>query len=66
MYEAKNACGTGKCNTANKSIGCTVTQCKYHCNSENYCSLDKIQVVTHESNPTMSQCTDCSTFEPKN
>ena len=65
MYEAKNACGTSKCDTANKSIGCTVTQCKYHCSGENYCSLDKIQVVTHESNPTMSQCTDCSSFAPK-
>ena len=66
MNNTTNSCGSKKCDTANKAIGCTVSQCKYHCDSENYCSLDKIQVVTHESNPTMSQCTDCSTFEPKN
>ncbi|MBR2404028.1 MAG: DUF1540 domain-containing protein, partial [Clostridia bacterium] len=32
------------CN-ANKSIGCTVKQCAYHCGKENYCSLDKINVA---------------------
>ncbi len=50
---------------ANHAIGCTVTQCRYHCNQENYCSLDSIQVGTHESNPTMEQCTDCMSFEMK-
>ena len=50
---------------ANKSIGCTVTQCAHHCGKDNYCSLSKIQVVTHESNPTMSQCTDCASFKTK-
>ena len=65
MNNATNSCGSKKCDTANRSIGCTVTQCKYHCDSENYCSLDKIQVVTHEGNPTESKCTDCATFMPK-
>ena len=51
---------------ANKAIGCTVTQCKHHCCGENYCSLNKIEIVTHEANPTVSQCTDCSSFAPKN
>ena len=50
---------------ANQSIGCTVTQCKHHCETQNYCSLDKIMVCTHESNPTMKQCTDCDSFELK-
>lgn len=50
---------------ANKSIECTVTQCRNHCNAENYCSLDKIKVGTHECNPTMDQCTDCLSFEKK-
>lgn len=48
---------------ANKAIQCTVQQCKNHCSSENYCALDSILVGTHESNPTMDQCTDCKSFE---
>lgn len=54
------------CSKANHSIGCSVTQCKYHCESENYCSLEAIQVGTHEQNPTQSKCTDCESFEVKN
>lgn len=50
-------------NNANKSIGCTVTQCEYHCNGENYCSLEKINVGTHEQNPTEVKCTDCESFK---
>ena len=52
------------CN-ANKSIECTVQQCAHHCQGENYCSLDKILVGTHEQNPTMDQCTDCKSFRKK-
>ncbi len=64
--EYKNGCcGTDKCDIANKSIGCTVTQCIHHCKNENYCSLSKIEVVTHEGNPTEVQCTDCASFAPK-
>ncbi len=47
---------------ANKSIACTVTQCRHHCGDCDYCSLDKILVGTHEANPTMEQCTDCKSF----
>lgn len=50
---------------ANKCIECSVTQCKHHCGMEDYCSLDKIQVGTHESDPTMDQCTDCRSFAQK-
>ncbi|CAB1248564.1 conserved protein of unknown function [Ruminococcaceae bacterium BL-6] len=50
---------------ANRSIGCTVHQCQYHCGSESYCTLDKINVGTHEQNPTMTQCTDCESFRAK-
>jgi hypothetical protein len=50
---------------ANKSIECTVAQCAYHCDQENYCSLDRILVGTHEANPTMDQCTDCKSFRKK-
>ena len=50
---------------ANKSIGCTVSQCAHPCTSENSCSLDHILVGTHEADPTMDQCTDCKSFEKK-
>lgn len=53
-----------KCN-ANKSIECSITQCKNHCGTENYCSLSSIKVGTHESNPTMIECTDCTSFRLK-
>jgi hypothetical protein len=48
---------------ANRSIECSVEQCKYHCKSDDYCSLDSIMVGTHESNPTVPECTDCRSFE---
>jgi len=50
---------------ANKCIECTVKSCAYHCDTENYCSLDRILVGTHEANPTMDQCTDCKSFRKK-
>jgi len=50
---------------ANKSIACSVTNCSHHCSAQDYCSLDKIQVGTHESDPTMDQCTDCRSFSKK-
>ncbi len=66
MNETTNSCSTGKCGgNANKSIGCNVTSCKHHCMTENYCSLDKIQVNTHEAHPTQCQCTNCASFAVK-
>lgn len=50
---------------ANKSIECSVVSCANHCSAENYCSLDKIHVGTHECNPTMDQCTDCLSFRKR-
>ena len=55
---------TMNCN-ANKCIECTVKQCAHHCDVENYCSLDRIMVGTHEGNPTVDQCTDCKSFRKK-
>lgn len=49
----------------NKSIGCSVQQCKFHSSSADYCSLDKIMVGTHESDPKMPECTDCNSFMRK-
>lgn len=47
---------------ANRNIGCTVHQCKHHCQSENFCTLSSIKIGTHEKNPTMIECTDCESF----
>jgi len=52
-------------NTANKSIECSVKECAHHCGDCNYCMLGTIKVGSHESNPTMYQCTDCNSFELK-
>ncbi|WP_101697765.1 DUF1540 domain-containing protein [Clostridium minihomine] len=49
----------------NPSIGCSVEQCQYHYGAQDFCSLDKIQIGTHEQNPTVNQCTDCQSFQPK-
>ena len=37
----------------------------YHAQNENYCTLNKIQVGTHETNPTKVECTDCQSFVNK-
>ena len=47
--------------TANKSIKCSVQQCKYN-DMKSYCTLNEIQVGTHEQNPSVPQCTDCESF----
>ena len=52
-------------NKENKSIACTVNNCSYHAQEVDYCTLDKIQVGTHESNPTKVECTDCESFKLK-
>ena len=35
---------------------------KHNMVSENYCGLDCICVGTHESNPTVPECTNCDSF----
>lgn len=52
-----------KDNYANHCIKCTVRDCKYHSGGENFCSLDCIQVASHEKNPTDEKCVDCRSFE---
>lgn len=52
-------------NNANQSIQCTVQQCKNHCGKDNYCTLNKVQIGTHELNPTMDECVDCQSFQLK-
>lgn len=47
----------------NKSIGCTVSECKYHAKKESYCSLDHINVVKHNNMAMTQKETDCGSFE---
>ena len=51
--------------TPNRAIKCEVTSCANHCQSQSYCGLNAIQGGTHETNPTMDQCTDCQSFRKK-
>ena len=58
------ACTYDGCScTPNSSIKCTVTNCAHHCKDVNNCGLSSIQVGTHESNPSMDQCTDCQSYQ---
>lgn len=54
-----------KVNGKNESIQCTIKNCTYHAQNENYCTLDTIKVGTHEMNPTQKECTDCESFVNK-
>lgn len=46
----------------NRSIYCTVSQCANHTHTCDYCSLDRVEIGTHEKNPTVNQCVDCESF----
>ncbi|PAB58073.1 DUF1540 domain-containing protein [Anaeromicrobium sediminis] len=46
----------------NSSIGCNVTECKYHAGSKNLCTLDHIDVVKHTQKADTVECTDCGSF----
>ena len=48
---------------ANKSIACTVDECKFHTKNESYCSLDQIKVVKHSNQAKSKEETDCGSFE---
>ena len=49
--------------TPNGSIKCSVTSCAHQWQDVQYCGLNSIQVGTHETNPSMDQCTDCRSFK---
>ena len=54
-----------ECKGKNPSIRCTVSQCAHNMGSEHYCTLNTIDLGSHEANPTMPQCTDCNSFVKK-
>ncbi|HWQ77622.1 MAG TPA: DUF1540 domain-containing protein [Anaerovoracaceae bacterium] len=47
----------------NSSIGCTVTECRFHGKSEDYCTLSKIEVVKHSGTAETVEQTDCGSFK---
>lgn len=47
----------------NNSIGCTVNECKFHCNEDDYCTLDRINVIKHETVAKNPESTDCGSFQ---
>lgn len=47
----------------NPSIGCIVSECKFHSKDADYCTLNKIQVVKHEQSADTEEFTDCGSFE---
>lgn len=49
----------------NTSINCTVSECKYNAQDQQYCTLNTIMIGTHEKNPKVPECTDCKSFEKK-
>lgn len=51
--------------TTNRSIGCSVDECKHHCGDAQYCTLEQIQVGKCELDATTCECTECASFEKK-
>lgn len=49
----------------NPSIKCDVKSCKFNCETEDYCSLDSVNIGTHEPHPTVCECVDCKSFVKK-
>lgn len=49
----------------NLSIACSVNECKHHANSENYCTLDKINVAKCDCNTRKCEDTECGSFQAK-
>lgn len=49
-------------NEKNNSIKCSVNQCKYHMGTEEFCTLNSINVGACTSNPKDPECTKCDSF----
>ena len=49
----------------NPSIQCVVSECKYHANSSDYCTLDRIKVSRNEQVSQKSADTECGSFIAK-
>ena len=62
---ASNSTANGSSCTPNSSIHCTVSNCSNHCQGQDYCGLNTVQIGTHESNPTKTECVACNSFRMK-
>lgn len=49
----------------NTHIGCNVTECRHHSTTEDYCTLEHIDVVKNTAEADCEKCTDCSSFEKR-
>jgi len=47
----------------NNSIECSVPECKFHSEKEDYCTLNKIKIQKHDSVATFPESTDCASFQ---
>lgn len=49
---------------ANRSIGCSVSECRFHAKSEPMCSLEQIQVARNVTSAAQAESdTECASFE---
>lgn len=46
----------------NPSIQCVVSECRFHAQDKDYCTLDKIRVGRTDSFSSNSNETDCESF----
>lgn len=49
----------------NSCISCSVQECKYHSNSVDYCTLEKIHVGKCVGDTCSVRDTECGSFEAK-
>lgn len=47
----------------NDAIGCNVSECAYHANAQDFCTLEHIKVIKHEQCANTAECTDCASFK---
>ncbi|PJI08567.1 MULTISPECIES: DUF1540 domain-containing protein [Clostridium] len=47
----------------NSSIGCVVSECKFHCKDDDYCTLQNIKVVKNTNKAKTVEQTDCGSFQ---
>ena len=50
----------------NSSIGCIVAECQFHCKDDDYCTLEKIEVVKHVKQADTIECTIVAVSEKAN
>ncbi len=50
---------------SNPSIQCIVSECRYHADNDDYCTLDQISVGRVDSYSSKSEDTDCESFISK-